>query len=374
MKTKRAHSVRMLLPAVLLAAPMLSAPVLGGGTNIVEGEVVYLFDFDPVNDSSGNDNTGDKFAGPIMSADVPFPAAYSNNQSIQFTGTGEGETLEPHVRIMDDHPASPTENVVDISLGDLTIETWVKPNVVRGMTFFKSADVRQFSNQAVTLSIDSSSNNLGKVRFNFNDGEPIPWDFNSATTNDMQAGVWTHVAAVIDRTGVQGTPSNAYIFINGVVSTNLDFSLGLGNIQNESPLESYIMAVGTEFHGPAYPTINTVNAMDGLMDEFRIVKRALTAAEILADSLNSIGPGLAPDAPPAGPPAESFTLIGSGPDTGFTFTTASNVNYALQSTDLTCSNLWRDASYTIHGDGSAMTVYDSEDFSVDNLYRIIALP
>jgi hypothetical protein len=162
--------------------------------------------------------------------------------------------------------------------------------------------------------------------------------------------------------------------VNGAQSgTPIDFSFGLGDIQNDGPPESYIMAIGAQFQGANYPVITTADAMDGLMDEFRVLRRALSPAEILGDSLNSIGPGLDPGQGPP-PDIEAFTLVGGGPDTGFTITTVSNVNYVLQSTAAACSNMWRNASYTQHGDGNAAILYDSESFSLDNLYRVIALP
>jgi hypothetical protein len=369
--------------AALLAAVHSVTPAFAGGTNVIEGEVVYTFDFDVVNDSSGNENTGDKQFGPTMSTDVPFPAAYSNNNSIMFDGTGSTDTNEAHVRIVDDTATTPPSNPVNISAGDVTISMWVKPNAARGMTLFHSADIPNVSEKSVSIKIAGGSNDLGKVRFVFNDTNLEPaYEAISANTNDVPVGAWTHVACVLDRSGVLGTVSNAYIFINGsqsdvynaegsLLGSSLDFSFGLGTIQNLTPPASYIMAIGAEFQAPLS---TTAGAMDGLVDEFRLLKRSLTAAEILADSLNSTGPGLAPGAPPPGAGPESFTVVSAGADTGFLISTANGVDYVLQSTDTACSNMWRDASYTYHGDGNSATLYDSEDFSVDKDYRVIALP
>ena len=367
-------STMSMLFAAFLAAALSFAPALADGTNVIEGEVVYMFDFDTVNDSSGNGNTGDRKFGPAMSTDVPFPAAYSNNHSIMFDGTGAIETNEAHVRIVDDGPTTSPSNPVNISKGDLTISMWVKPNAARGMTLFHSADVPNASAKMISVRIAGGSNDLGKVRFLFNDtNEEVAYEGYSDSTNDVPVGAWTHVACVLDRTGVLGTESNGYIFVNGEESgTPIDFSFGLGTIQNLNPPSSYVMAVGSEFQAP---DVTTAGAMDGLVDEFRVLNRALSREEILADSLNSIGPGLDPGAsPPPGSGAKGFTVVYVGDGPGFTITTAVGTDYLLQSTDSAASNMWRNASYTYHGDGNSATLYDSEDFSADKDYRVIALP
>jgi hypothetical protein len=316
----------------------------------IEGEAVYLFDFEDLSgvdllDRSTNANDGVLHNGPTFSTDVPpiSGADYTNNRSIVFSGTGG--TSDPHVRIIDTTAGGSHTNI-DLSAGDISIEAWVKPmsGFPRGQTIFQSAEVRNISQKSVGLRIGAGDSLMGQLRWTLADG-PGAQEVNlfSGSENQVPVGTWTHVASILDRSGVNGIPNRAYVFLDGVQIASADSS-ALGDPHTDGPAENYVMAVGCEFFTA---NILVTESMDALVDEFRLIKRAFTFAEVLDHSISTISGFIDPGEPKT---EESVTAV------ALQLETSINVDYLLESTSDPTTGLWDSEPYTVQGTGNEVNL------------------
>ena len=282
---------------------------------------------------------------PSFSTDVPPVAGgnYTNNRSIVFAGTGS--IRDPHVRIIDTTVGGSHTNI-DLSSGDISVEAWVKPmsGFPRGQTIFQSAGVRNFSpNQSIGLRIGGGDSLGGQLRWTLVD-EPAVQDVNlfSGSEDQIPVGTWTHVAAILDRSGVNGKPNRAYTFMNGGLVCEADAS-ALREPHFDVVHENYVMAVGCEF---ASKNIFVVEGMDALVDEFRLIKRAFTFAEVVDHSLNTISGFVNLGEPKTEIAANAVVLEHE---------TSAGVDYQLESTDAPSTGVWKSEPFTVHGTGDPMT-------------------
>jgi len=112
--------------------------------------------------------------------------------------------------------------------------------------------------------------------------------------------------------------------------------------------------------------VTTVDAANAQIDEFRLIERALSPAEILAASLNSLSPGLKE--------LEGFSVVDAGiDDTGFRFASDTNSNYVLQFANHPNPNSFLGTGFTVQGTGADITVLDPDGFSTSKVYRILKL-
>ena len=290
----------------------------------VEGTPVYFFDLVTIPDCSTNNIDGRLENGATLVADVPFPAAYAGNQSVSLNGTGGTNTVESH-GLISRNPL-PFNH---LSTNDFSVHMWVKPAESRGMTLFTSSTVPDVFMQRVELSLGSTTN-AGQVMLRLDDTVEglLPEFLFSGSSNHVPVDVWTHVAAVVDRSGATGPSTHAHLYINGAQTASQDIT-GLGDVHDDSQATRYFMAIGTSFQVQANNTVTTVNAAHGQIDEFRLIEKALSSAEIMAASLDSLSPGLKE--------LEGFMSIDSKvSDTGIRFTSESNTNYVLQFANMPC--------------------------------------
>jgi hypothetical protein len=326
----------------------------------VDGNTVYFFDLLTIPDCSTNNINGRLENGATLGADVPFPAAYAGNQSVSLNGTGVTNAMESHVLI------SRTPLPFDLSTNDFSVHMWVKPNESRGMTLFTSSTIPDVFLQRIELSL-AASNEVGQAVLRLDDtfGGLLPAFLFSGSSDDVPVGAWTHVAAVLDRSGANGPTNSVYLYINGAEAASQDVT-GLGDVHDETQATRYFMAIGTSFQVQSNNEVTTVDAANAQIDEFRLIERALSPAEILAASLNSLSPGLKE--------LEGFSVVDAGiDDTGLRFASDTNSNYVLQFANHPNPNSFLGTGFTVQGTGADITVLDPDGFSTSKVYRILKL-
>lgn len=159
---------------------------------------------------------------------------------------------------VDDYVMVPDSSSLDIT-GELTIEVWVNPSIISSNKKHPIAYKDMYPvNYGLTI-VGS------EVRFSFLDG------IHETTTSgaNIQADEWTHIAVVYN-----DSANSVVIYIDGTaVASQYEY----GSL----PVNDLPVRVGTNPLGDYF---------DGKMDELRIYKRALSAAEVQEDMVTPIVP------------------------------------------------------------------------------------
>ncbi len=215
---------------------------IGESANSAQVSVVpsTKFSYWPFDESSGNSATDVwNSRTATLSNGATFVAGNFNN-GLKLDGTANGYATLP--------------NDVVMSLNDFTISTWVKLNAVS--TWARLFDFGTGKTNYMFLAPKSGSNYLRYAILAPGSGEQ---QINS--TFAMATGVWTHVAVTLS--GKLGI-----MYVNGVeVGRNTAMDLKPSSLKNTS--QNYIGK--SQFTDPM---------LNGTVDDFRIYRRALTAAEI----------------------------------------------------------------------------------------------
>ncbi len=183
--------------------------------------------------------------------------------------------------------------------GAFTLSCWFKADNFVGNSALIAKRVSDSSQNAYCIGC-ASGDNAGRLRFDLNTTNDR---FYSTTT--FNAGEWYHVALVFD--GTLATAQRARLYVNGVLDVTAD-ETSATIINSTAPL----------LIGRASTT--DTSYFDGLVDEVRFHRRALTAAEVFAlahetaASVPFVSAGSAPSAV-VGTPANLTGSVdtGSGP-------------------------------------------------------------
>jgi fibronectin type 3 domain-containing protein len=209
-----------------------------------------LLTFDETSGTVAHDSSGNKWDGTLVGGPTWVPGMFNN--AVSLNGNGQYVTL-------------PTGVVSGLT--DFTIAAWVKLNS-------SSAWMRVFDFGTGTtdyMVLTPQNGNNGKVRFiitttSYNNEQDIDG------TAPLPVGVWTHVA--VSLAGTTGT-----LYVNGaLVGTNANMTLNPSSLG--STFQNYIGK--SEFADPY---------LNGLVDDFRIYGRALSATEINTLISPPAGPG-----------------------------------------------------------------------------------
>ena len=167
---------------------------------------------------------------------------------------------------VNDYVELPSDPSLNIGTGDLTIDAWIKPDSVNQVRPIVSRD-NTFGFSMTGYSLDLTS---GKLAFVTGDGTTFGYNVSSAT---IPVGVWTHVAATLNRSNAAGVPSGITLYINGVATSSTPGTVP-GSIDAAVPL-----LIGRRPPNNAY--LNHPGFFfDGVIDEVEIFNRALRPEEI----------------------------------------------------------------------------------------------
>lgn len=197
----------------------------------------YQYEQDTI-DSSGMGNNGTAKSGFTYSS-----SAIDGAHSGQFNGTGA------RVVVADNSSLDITEN--------LTLATWVNVNSYANNPNL----IAKSFNNGYRLRVTSS----GVLELLLGTGG-TPQQIYS-TNLHVTTGVWTHVAATVS---FNGTTATVVFYLNGMGETH--------TVTNYSAIQS---TVGPLVLGIRSDADSTNEALNGLMDETAIYKRALSSAEIV---------------------------------------------------------------------------------------------
>ena len=226
--------------------PFLSSMILVlasamGAYGAIPGTAVYIMDdisSDTIPDHSAAAVSNDMViaGGATTSTDVPFPD--TNNLSLLLDGLDDRATLK----------TTPTPSLLGAGKS-LTFEMWIKPTTIGSehslWTFYR----------------DTHGGDYFHVRINGSKLQAYShsptWELQATGAATIQAGVWTHVAAVFEEN------IGIHLYVNGLPDGD---DLGSGSI-GASVWESSIVC-------------NTDWPYHGLIDEIQIWDEALDASAI----------------------------------------------------------------------------------------------
>jgi plastocyanin len=223
-------------------------------------------------------------------------AADSSGNNLNATASG-GLAWQPSGGVLtgaasfngtDSYLAVPDSNLLDNSSA-LTLSFWFRANTLGNNTGLVSKRVTFDSNNSYStfLGLD------GKLTVDINSNNNR---FTSNTT--FNTGNWYHVALVFD--GSLTSDQRAKLYVNGVLDkTAAETSTAIPN--TTAALHIGVLAASGG------------NIFDGLIDEVRIHRRALSAAEVLAmrNETGTYGPNVSAGTPPAAIANEPAALNGS---------------------------------------------------------------
>jgi uncharacterized repeat protein (TIGR01451 family) len=193
--------------------------------------------------------------GQYMPPGGPKPSAGEDLLALCFEGAGS---------FVDVPMKPPTPVSVDLGMGDLTIDTWVKTSAGSGVETI--LDKRQSLPDLRGYSLFLFDGRLG---FQMADGPGFTnW---VASTGNVADGHWHHVAVTVQRERSSG---GAFYVDCNLVDT-FDPTERSGNLDNSADL--WIAGTHDLLHGKG-PT----STFSGCLDELEVFNRALSAAEIKA--------------------------------------------------------------------------------------------
>jgi hypothetical protein len=219
--------------------------VLGG--LFVEGGIV-----ETAADSSGNDNIGILYNGPIWQ-----PLGGKNGGALEFDG------IDDYVNVGDDTSLRPGN-------GSFTISVWAKLPNQNQSAFIVSKSQNQSPYEQFSLGIAGTDSHIcpsgKKVVFSYVENANI-CERSGYTINDVADGNWHHIAAVADKSN-----DTIKIYVDGVGEVvTIDYNLGSWpNIDNIDDLK-----IGCK-GGSSY--------FNGFIDDVRIYNRVLDANDVYPPS------------------------------------------------------------------------------------------
>jgi hypothetical protein len=223
--------------------------------------LVAAYGFDAGSGTTAVDQSGNGNNGTLSNVTWAGAAAGRFGNALSFNGTNAFVTV-------------PDANSLDLTTG-MTIEAWVRPTTVSG---FRTVIVKERPGDLV-YGLYSSSDS-GRPQSQVTVGSVRVLDGPSP----IAAATWTHLAATFD-----GTTQR--LFVNGAEVSALASAGSI--LASASPVKIGGNAIWAEW-------------FSGLVDEVRIYNRALTAAQIQADMVNSIS------SPDVAPPSAPGTLTATG--------------------------------------------------------------
>jgi hypothetical protein len=225
-------------------------------------------------DESSGATAADSSAGARPATLVGSPARMAGllNNAVSLDGVSQHATL-------------PTGIVSDLSA--FTASAWVKLDTVGSWSRILDFG----SGTSSYLFITPSAGSGGPVRFAIKSASGSEQTISGAAP--LSAGVWTHVA--VTQSGALGI-----LYVNGVeVGRNTGLTVapsGLG-----STTQNYLGR--SQFASDAY--------LDGLLDDLRLHRRALSASEVAAFAISAVAPNVSGGTAPAATSGVASTLNGS---------------------------------------------------------------
>ena len=224
--------------------------------------LVAAYGFDAGAGTSAADQSGSGNNGTLTNATWAGAGNGKFGNALSFNGTNAFVNV-------------PDSNSLDLTSG-MTIEGWVKPNVVSG---FHTFIVKERPGDLVYGLYSSSDANRPQSQVTVGGTARLV-----DGTASIPAGAWTHLAATYD-----GAVER--LFVNGTQAASLTIAGTI--LTSTSPVKIGGNAIWGEW-------------FNGLIDEVRIYNRALSASEIQGDMNVSIG------APDATAPSAPGTLTATG--------------------------------------------------------------
>ncbi|MBA3845183.1 MAG: LamG domain-containing protein [Planctomycetes bacterium] len=265
------------------------------------------------------------------SSDVPADVL-ANRTSLRCPGDGTGARI-----------ADPGAYELDFTAGDsITIAAWVKP-----VTNADWSAIAIKGNRHPGLYVGNGGTNDGRLSFYYLGAGDQPGFQTPLYT--IQYGVWQHVAVVC----TPGVASSAKFYLDGIAVAGCTWMAGTGN-------EAMLGDNGAEWRIGTYD-LTSNQCFDGWIDDVRIYRRILTAAEIA--SVAGGGPGDGGTAANATSLAAYLALEdGAGPTTkdrasAYAAKTGTLVN-ATWSGDVPTTRFANAASLAFDGSGDRMTMPD----------------
>lgn len=257
----RLSALRPVFAAVALVVPTTFFAASPSAFAAIEGKVAYLFDSNTT-DSTTNGNNGTAVGGALYSASVPAitGSTYGANRSLNLNGSN--------------YINGGSDASLDIGAGSFTVETWINPEVTGSSLAIAYSRFAGTSNARWGMQLRSSGIVAAAVYDDEGDFLKTAGIEELQSTTTPAQNAWTHIAFVFDRTANAAT-----LYINGVAEDADNDISNIGQVDNPSN----DLWVGTFITGGG-PVQNWV----GLLDEFRIVGRALSASEVAFDAANSL--------------------------------------------------------------------------------------
>ena len=196
-------------------------------------------------DSSGQANNG-TINGPTRTTDGRFGSA------LAFDGSNDEVTVADSASL-------------DLTTA-MTLEAWVRPS---GGSGWQTALMKETSNGLAYGLYASSDTNRPSAHVN------TTREFDTRGPAALPAGTWTHLAATYDG-------ANLRLYINGALANSIAVTGSMATSTN--PLRMGGNAIWGEHYG-------------GLIDEVRVYRRTLSAAEITTDMNTAVAGGAAPPGP-----------------------------------------------------------------------------
>jgi hypothetical protein len=220
-------------------------------------------------DASGTGN-----AGTINGATWTTAGKYGS--ALSFNGTSNWVTVAD-------------SNSLDLTTG-MTIEAWLKPTALSGWTTAVLKERGSGATGGLAYSLYASDNTNRPPAGYINRNST---DYSAAAASALPLNAWTHVATTYDGTTMR-------IYVNGALAGSK--AVGGAMTTSNSPLRIGGNSIWGEY-------------FSGLIDEVRIYKVALTAAQIQSDMNTAVSPqatltaALFSSVPISDPPATSDPLI-----------------------------------------------------------------
>jgi len=181
------------------------------------------------------------------------PGRYDTGLKFQNTGSPEYVSVPP-------------SSSLDFVSGDFTVELWVKPNIDYdgttgdGWRFFVRQDNQTNTNEWRWYIWAIGFNGWDdKVEFVLKNTDGTEFKAEPSSTTTLSAGTWYHIAGVKEGNDLK-------LYINGVLQ-------GTGTFSGSHPSSENVY-ISWEYKE------NLIETFDGVIDEVRIMNRALTASEM----------------------------------------------------------------------------------------------
>lgn len=217
----------------------------------------------PSLDSSGRGNHGIWNSDTDSSTDVP-DLNFTNDRSIEFFGDDD------YVDIIDSEVAG--RDFKDIgSNNDYTIAAWINTTAGTGNS-------NNWTPDQVIVELGSQGASATRVPFSFgisNNVVALGRTSNYLTTDEVEEGTvtvndgaWHHVAVVVSGDTVD-------FYVDGALDVSRTFSTATGDVSTNNRVVNLQVGIGATNFG-----VKNFNDFDGLIDDVRIYKRAISATEV----------------------------------------------------------------------------------------------